>query len=104
MPHWLGFGGELLNLLGAIALARDLFLRKREETLKAGADQAAKAGRKFGSTARTAEGDLPLSTMNVGSDYIIFRATKLGYIGVGLLIAGFLLLTGYHLLEIYTIN
>lgn len=96
--HIIGFFGEALNLAGAIVLTRDIFNRKRER------DRSLSLA-KMGADARKREvqslyyHDIPVDAPDFAEQVTQLYATKLAYLGLGLLMAGFACLAVYHVLE-----
>ncbi len=97
--HWIGAFGELLNFTGAVVMAADLFLRQKEQ-------ERARRLRLLGAWGK--KHDLPAKRKGVAVNADDFvekvlsrRASRLGYLGVGLLALGFVLLLAYHLIAIF---
>jgi len=99
LAHWIGTIGELLNFIGALVLARDLFLRRKEASEIKRLDRIGQWGRKHGLTAeyeRVSVGDPDFTNKVLGR-----RASLLGYWGIGFMALGFLALVASHLIAIY---
>jgi hypothetical protein len=96
----LGLAGELLNLSGAIVLARDLIARDEEnaerERLSSVYDWALRSGLKS-----TFYRKQNVASQNFAQSIADLRAKSLGYKGVILLISGFALLALYHFWEFF---
>jgi hypothetical protein len=97
-PHLIGIIGELFNFFGAVALAFDILLRQPERV----------RGRRLTElrdfVVRTGlEGVLYKKFTVASPDFVENildrKAAVCGYIGVGLLAVGFLLLVVYHAME-----
>jgi hypothetical protein len=99
LGHWVGVAGEALNFFGALILALDLLLRRREQPLKETLSVATKWARKFDLQA-TFKG-VPLTVSDFVERVLARSAARLGYVGIGFLAVGFLLLVGHHLIAIY---
>lgn len=90
---------EALNFVGALVLARDLFLRQKEASEVKRLNRLGQWGRKHGLAAEyenVSVGDPDFTEKVLGR-----RASRLGYWGIGILALGFLSLVGYHLVAIY---
>jgi hypothetical protein len=99
VAHWIGTAGELLNFIGALVLARDLFLRRKEASEVRRLNRLAEWGRKHDLSAEyenVSIGDPDFTGKVLGR-----RASLLGYWGIGFMALGFLSLLGYHLVAIY---
>ena len=96
--HELGLVGELLNLAGAFILARELLNRDKNDLTEGQLRELQEFAKKHGSPATykniaAASGHFVRRIMNQG----IRRQAK---VGIFLLLLGFILLAGYHVLEI----
>jgi len=99
LAHWIGTIGELLNFAGALVLAWDLFLRRKEVSEIKRLNRLAQWGRKHGLSAEyehVSVGDPEFADKVRGR-----RASLLGYWGIGFMALGFLSLVAYHLIAIY---
>ena len=99
LSHWLGIGGELLNFLGALVLALDIFLRSRERRREKSLSKIGDFARKNSLDRTTYKGSM-VSGADFPQDVIDNRATAIAYIGTALLATGFLLLIAHHSLEL----
>jgi hypothetical protein len=97
--HWIGTFGELLNFVGALILARDLFLRRREAADLKRLNRLAEWGRKHNVSAVFES--VPVSDPEFTEKVQGRRASLLGYWGIGFMALGFLALVAYHLIDIY---
>ena len=99
LSHWLGMIGELLNLLGALTMALDIFLRgrerQREERLNLISETAQKAGIK-----RTIYKGYDVSSERFALSVLDAKTTMIAYIGCALFVGGFLMLIAHHGLEL----
>jgi hypothetical protein len=96
---WIGAIGELLNFVGALILARDLFLRRKEASEIKRLNRLGQWGRKHALSAEyehVSVGD-PEFTDKV----LDRRASVLGYWGIGFMALGFLALVASHLIAIH---
>lgn len=99
LAHWIGTLGELLNFIGALILARDLFLRRKEASETKRLNRLGQWGRKHNLSAvyeHVSVGDPDFTDKVRGR-----RASRLGYWGIGFMALGFLSLVAYHLIAIY---
>jgi hypothetical protein len=99
IAHWIGTIGELLNFIGALVLARDLFLRRRESAEIERLDLIGQWGRKHGLSAEYK--NISIGAPDFTERVRGRRASLLGYWGMGFLALGFLSLVSYHLVAIY---
>jgi hypothetical protein len=97
--HWIGAFGELLNFVGALVLAADLFLRQKKDSEAKVLDPLGEWGRKHGLSATYK--NVSVSDLDFTPKVLDRWTRQLGYWGIGLLAVGFLLLVGYHLFYIY---
>lgn len=97
--HWVGVAGELLNFAGAVVMARDLFVREKEQAEARRLRRLGAWGKKYGLGA--VRKGVPVNADDFAEKVLGRRASRLGYWGVGLLGFGFLLLLAYHLVAIY---
>lgn len=97
-PHLIGIVGESLNFLGAGALACDILLRSpehaRRKRLGALHDFATRTGLE-----RVTYQGIPVILQDFAEKVLDRRAARFGFLGVGLLALGFLLLVIYHAME-----
>jgi hypothetical protein len=99
LPHWIGILGETLNFFGALVLALDLLLRRREDELDDLLQRATIFAQKHG--LRTAlYRNLVVASSTFSKDLLHRRKLLLGLLGTGMLAAGFLCLACYHAMEI----
>lgn len=98
--HLIGIWGELLNLAGAIVLARDIFLRRKEHELDKTWNTLHNIA-VLSSLKRTRYKGYSIAAPSFRESVAQRRADHVGYWGVSLLGAGFLLLAAYHGLEIW---
>jgi hypothetical protein len=103
VPHWVGVIGEGFNFAGATVLAIDLLFRRRERLLRQSWVNMHAWALRNRITSAVYKG-IPIVDPDFGEKVAARRATLLGIIGTALLALGFLLLAGYHLLEIYGVE
>jgi hypothetical protein len=98
LAHILGIAGELLNLIGAILLAIELFMRRaqREEDTKNARlhEIAVRSGLKT-----TAVNGIPVADPAFKELMAEQRAKNLGFTGAAFLICGFGFLVAYHVCD-----
>jgi hypothetical protein len=99
LPHIIGTIGELLNFTGALVLARDLFVRQREHKEAKRLRARHEWGRAHSISAKFQ--GVPINDPDFVEKVQGQRTSRLGYIGVGFMAAGFLCLAGYHVFSIY---
>ena len=99
LSHWIGLGGEAVNFLGATVLALDLLLRRHEFSQAADYNRLKQFVDQHGIDNAEYK-KIPLSAPDFTSLLIARRATRLGLLGVCLLVCGFSLLSAYHIIEI----
>jgi len=99
IAHWVGVAGELLNFVGAVVMARDLFVREKEQAEVRRLRRLGTWGKKFGLGAFRK--GVPVNADDFADKVLGRRATRLGYWGIGLLGLGFMFLLAYHLIGIY---
>ncbi len=97
--HRLGAIGELLNFVGALVLAADLFLRQRKENEAKLLDPLGAWGRRNRLSAT--HNNVPVSDPDFTARVLDGWSKRLGYVGIALLAAGFLCLFGYHLIYLF---
>ncbi|HMD49334.1 MAG TPA: hypothetical protein VKG79_09560 [Bryobacteraceae bacterium] len=97
--HWVGVAGELLNFAGAVVMARDLFVREKEQAEARRLRRLGAWGKKHGLGA--VRKGVPVNADDFAEKVLGRRASRLAYWGVGLLGLGFLFLLAYHLIAIY---
>jgi len=103
LAHWVGIIGEGLNFFGAVVIALDIFLRQNERAVESSLHKLnLLAMNKL--TSRTTYYGIPLNAPDFAKKVLDKKAIRLAYVGVGLLVAGFLCLVGYHGIEIYEIK
>ena len=99
LAHWIGTAGELLNFVGALVLAMDLFLRRKEPAEAKQLKTTGEWGKKHRLSAQyesVSVGEAGFADKVKGR-----RASVLGYWGIGFLALGFLSLVAYHLVAIF---
>lgn len=99
IAHFLGIAGELLNFAGAILLGVDLFLRgrfRKQEADLSGLHDFAVRNRLQLVRYKNVMVALPDFQELVSER----RARRYGFVGASLLMGGFALLVGYHMMEI----
>lgn len=99
LSHWLGLIGECLNFLGAVVMALDIFLHRREQRLERKLDRLASFARS-NLMMTTTYGGYRLSSDDFTQNVIHRRSLIRAYGGVTLFALGFLLLVAHHGLEI----
>jgi hypothetical protein len=99
LAHWIGLLGEGLNLAGAVVLAFDIFLRRKEHELAVSLSQLSADAREAELNSTFYRG-IPVTSPDFPLLVLQRSATRWAYLGVGLLMAGFLCLAAYHAVEI----
>ncbi len=99
VAHWIGTIGELLNFIGALVLALDLFLRRKEPSERKGLNQMRQWAEKYGVSA--VYENVSVGVSDFTEKVLGRRACRLGYWGIGFMALGFLSLVTYHLIAIY---
>jgi hypothetical protein len=99
LAHCLGLTGELLNFIGALIIAMDLFGRGSEEERRKSYEMASKSHRELDSNAVSREGHYEVAATGFVNDYLSYMQRRLAWWGTGFMLSGFLLLAGYHVLE-----
>jgi hypothetical protein len=99
LSHTLAMIGELLNFLGALTMALDIFLRGREREREEKLRRIAEIGRQYNLT-RTIYRGSRITSSNFVYSILDRRATVIAYIGAALFASGFLLLLIHHGMEL----
>src|ERR1035441_10043628 len=97
-PHAFGIAGELLNLFGGLILAGDIIFRQQQRAQGNRVSDLSEFARAISSTG-TYRG-FPAASRDLRERVLDQRVTLYGWIGVGILLLGFVLSALYHYLEI----
>ena len=97
--HWLGIIGECFNLLGALILALDVFLRNHERRLESNLAGIGDFARKNNLNNTIYKGSL-LTDSAFPWNVLDRKATFIAYLGSACLTVGFSLLIAHHSLEL----
>jgi|SRR5579863_6645735 len=103
LAHWIGAIGEVLNFVGALIMALDIFLRRQDRERAQKLANLSSFSERSGLKSAIYKG-FPASSADLSFLVLQRHATRLAYWGVGCFACGFSLLVLYHGLEIQALH